>query len=957
MVRRAEPLAGTRATGRLPPLRQTTWIRAALAVGSVVAVFLALAPSDEPVLAASGTLYVDGSSSNCTDGGTGSPSQPYCTIGKAAQLAQAGDTVAVSGGSYTGTAVNPTYSGASGSPITFTASPGVTISGGVEAFAISSRSYIVINGFTITSTASYGIAVSSSSHITISNNKVTGAGQRAKGFTAAGISLSGTTSSLVTHNISDNNSDHGIYIRGASANNTVSFNEASFNAEGWQRNANGINVIESGSTGNTLLGNVVHNNEDSGLQFFSGANNALAIENVSYNNGDHGIDDYNVTGGRLIGNTIYHNCTDGINVEGTSGNYTIMNNISVDNAVYPAYNGISCNRRTGDIGIYDSAPATTTVDYNFVYLTTSGNLYVWANTAYSSPAALYSATGQEAHGIQADPKWVSWTSPNFRLDSGSAAIDSANSGAPGESTVDADGNLRVDDPSTPNTGAGPRAYDDRGAYEFQTIDTQAPSVPTGLAASAPSQNQVNLTWNASTDNVGVAGYTVYRNGAQLAVVISPGYTDGSVSASTTYSYTLDAFDFANNHSAQSSPVSVTTPAPDTQAPTLPTGLTAPAAGATSVSLAWNASTDNVGVTGYTVYRNGSQLATVSGSTLTYTDTTVAAATSYSYTVDAFDAAGNHSAQSAPATVTTPAGDTTPPTTPTGLVANAPSPTQVNLAWNASTDNVGVTGYTVYRNGATLATVGGATLTYTDTAVAPATSYSYTIDAFDAAGNHSAQPAPVSVHVPGQPKFVQGKTFSTGSRVTSTTVTLGAVSKGDLLVGLFGQYDSPGQVSVSDNVNGAWTPSASITWSSTAGDVALYYFANSAAAPAGLIITITATKATYLQGGPAEYSGVATVNPLDQVVIAKGNGTSADSGLTAATGSGELVYGAMVATSSAGTLIPGTSQGATFVKRAQSTSGTQGEEDIVTSAAGQQHAGFTFTNSVPWFMVCALLKPA
>ena len=863
MVRRAEPLAGTRATGRLPPLRQTTWIRAALAVGSVVAVFLALAPSDEPVLAASGTLYVDGSSSNCTDGGTGSPSQPYCTIGKAAQLAQAGDTVAVSGGSYTGTAVNPMYSGASGGPITFTASPGVTISGGVEAFAISSRSYIVINGFTITSTASYGIAVSSSSHITISNNRVTGAGQRAKGFTAAGISLSGTTSSLVTHNISDNNSDHGIYIRGASANNTVSFNEASFNAEGWQRNANGINVIESGSTGNTLLGNVVHDNEDSGLQFFSGANNALAIENVSYNNGDHGIDDYNVTGGRLIGNTIYHNCTDGINVEGTSGNYTIMNNISVDNAVYPAYNGISCNRRTGDIGIYDSAPATTTVDYNFVYLTTSGNLYVWANTAYSSPVALYSATGQEAHGIQADPKWVSWTSPNFRLDSGSAAIDSANSGAPGESTVDADGNLRVDDPSTPNTGAGPRAYDDRGAYEFQTIDTQAPSVPTGLAASAPSQNQVNLTWNASTDNVGVAGYTVYRNGAQLAVVISPGYTDGSVSASTTYSYTLDAFDFANNHSAQSSPVSVTTPAPDTQAPTLPTGLTAPAAGATSVSLAWNASTDNVGVTGYTVYRNGSQLATVSGSTLTYSDLTVAANTSYSYTVDAFDAAGNHSAQS----------------------------------------------------------------------------------------------APVSVHVPGQPKFVQGKAFSTGSRVTSTTVTLGPVSRGDLLVGWFGQYDSSGQVGVSDNVNGAWTRSASTTWSGSSGDIALYYFANAAAAPNGITITISATNATYLQGGPAEYSGVATVNPLDQVVISKGSGTSADSGLTATTGSGELVYGGMTATSGAGTLIPGTSQGVAFVKRTQNTSGSQGEEDIVTSAAGQQHASFTFTNSVPWFMVCAVFKPA
>jgi len=419
------------------------------------------------VLAASGTLYVDGSSSSCTDGGSGSPSQPYCTIDKAAQLAQAGDTVAVNGGTYTGTSVNPANTGASGSPITFTASPGVTISGGVDAFTISGRSYIVINGFTITSTSSYGIGVSSSSHITISNNAVTGSGQRVKGLTAAGISLSGTSSSLVTHNTSDNNSDFGIILSAGSANNTVSFNEASRNAEGWQRNANGINVIDTGSSGNTLLGNVVHDNEDSGLQFFSGANNGLAVENVSYNNGDHGIDDYNVTGGRLIGNTVYHNCTDGINVEGASGNYTVMNNISVDNAVYPAYNGISCNRRTGDIGIFDSAPATTTMDYNLVYLTTAGSLYVWNNTSYSSPAALFSATGQEGHGLQADPKWISSANSNFRLQEGSPAIDSANSGASGESTIDADGNPRVDDPSTPNTGVGPRAYDDRGAYEFQ----------------------------------------------------------------------------------------------------------------------------------------------------------------------------------------------------------------------------------------------------------------------------------------------------------------------------------------------------------------------------------------------------------------------------------------------------------------------------------------------------------
>jgi hypothetical protein len=163
--------------------------------------------------------------------------------------------------------------------------------------------------------------------------------------------------------------------------------------------------------------------------------------------------------------------------------------------------------------------------------------------------------------------------------------------------------------------------------------------------------------------------------------------------------------------------------------------------------------------------------------------------------------------------------------------------------------------------------------------------------------------------------------------------------------------------VSDSVNGAWTRAASTTWNGTAGDIALYYFANAAAAPGGLTITISATNATYLQGSPAEYSGVAAVNPLDKVVIAKGSGTSADSGLTAATGAGELVYGGMVATNGAGTVTPGSSQGVTFVKRAQSTSGSQVLFDIVTSAAGQQHSALTFPNSVPWFIVCAVFRPA
>ena len=175
---------------------------------------------------------------------------------------------------------------------------------------------------------------------------------------------------------------------------------------------------------------------------------------------------------------------------------------------------------------------------------------------------------------------------------------------------------------------------------------------------------------------------------------------------------------------------------DLEAPTPPTNLAAtPSTG--RVSLTWSASTDDVGVTGYRVVRDGATIATVGGTTTSYADTTVAASTTYAYVVRAFDAAGNTSDVSNTASATTPpaSGDTQPPTAPTGLSATAAAG-QASLAWGASTDNVGVTGYHVVRDGTTIATVGGTTRSYVDTSVAPATTYSYVVRAFDAAGNTS-----------------------------------------------------------------------------------------------------------------------------------------------------------------------------------------------------------------------------
>src|SRR5450631_2144601 len=472
-------------------------LRRTLAVLTCTA--LTVIPGAAATYAAPGSaLYVDRTMATCSDSGSGTPTAPFCTITKAVSKLAPGLTLYVGNGAY-GETIKPTVSGTSSAGVLVTAWPGRSpvIGAGVANGAyVSGRSYVTISNLTFTGTTRDGINVTNSDHITISGNTVTVSGQPAKSLTAPGISLRGSTASLVTGNTSDQNSDHGILVTSGTTGSTVSYNETSWNANGWQRNANGIDVI---SAGNTIIGNIAHDNEDSGLQFYPGGNNNLATLNVLYNNGDHGIDDLNVTGGRLIGNTVFHNCTTGINVEGTSGSYLVANNVAVDNAVYPAYRGISCSRRNGNIGIWDSAPPTTVVDHNLVWLTKPGTMYVF-KSSYTSLSAMQAGTGQERSGVQADPKFVSTSGADLRLSEGSPAIDRADSGLAGEQGADILANPRVRDPNVANTfAAGPRLYDDLGAYEFQPTSPPPLQPPAPALSATPTGGQAPtlVTANAS----------------------------------------------------------------------------------------------------------------------------------------------------------------------------------------------------------------------------------------------------------------------------------------------------------------------------------------------------------------------------------------------------------------------------------------------------------------------------
>jgi chitodextrinase len=170
-----------------------------------------------------------------------------------------------------------------------------------------------------------------------------------------------------------------------------------------------------------------------------------------------------------------------------------------------------------------------------------------------------------------------------------------------------------------------------------------------------SSSQINLTWTASTDNVGVAGYEIWRDGAQIATSPTNSYNNVGLNASTTYRYRIFAYDAAGNRSGQSSLASATTlsNAGDTQAPSVPQNLSATTFSSTQINLTWSASTDNIGVVGYRIYMNGIHIA--NSSTTSYSNTGLSPQTTYTYRVVSYDAAGNNSGQSNASTATTSAG--------------------------------------------------------------------------------------------------------------------------------------------------------------------------------------------------------------------------------------------------------------------------------------------------------------
>jgi chitodextrinase len=208
-------------------------------------------------------------------------------------------------------------------------------------------------------------------------------------------------------------------------------------------------------------------------------------------------------------------------------------------------------------------------------------------------------------------------------------------------------------------------------------------------------------------------------------------------------------------------------------PSGPTNLTVTTSG-TTATLSWTRSASG-NPTSYSIYRGTKSdgeavvpIGTTNGTAATFTDTGLHSGSTYFYNVAANNAVGV-SPDTNEVSVTVASSDTTAPSAPTGLTATGTTATSTNLSWTASTDNVGVTGYDVLRNGATVATVTGTSTT--SAGLTAGTAYTFQIKARDAAGNLSAGSNPVSVTTQagsGQPNLALGQPTTASSTENAGT---------------------------------------------------------------------------------------------------------------------------------------------------------------------------------------------
>ncbi|MFF1905631.1 PKD domain-containing protein [Kitasatospora sp. NPDC058218] len=364
-------------------------------------------------------LYVDNSTAaNCSDSGTGTQAQPYCSIQAAADAAQPGQTVQIAQNrTYTGQ-ITVRRSGLPGKPIVFKADipykiPATSIEANFQegpnpspyGFLISGVHDVTVTGLAIRAPQE-GVLVQDSERIVLDRTAVyAGSGGAAQPGPA-------------------------VRITGRSAGVTVSRSQIGSGG------TTGI-AVEAGVTGTVLTTNLVTETEGRGV---------LVTD---------------APGTVVVGNTFGRNCLSDIDLAGNSSGAVVENNVL---AKRPAdwCGGVPVSAVA--LAVSPGSTQGTKVDYNSVQPAPGVAAYSWGGTAYATPEA-FRATGQGAHDNGADPTFSQWAT-DYRPVAVEGLTDAADATAPGTLDTDLYGDPRADHPKIANTGTG-NGYHDRGAVELQ----------------------------------------------------------------------------------------------------------------------------------------------------------------------------------------------------------------------------------------------------------------------------------------------------------------------------------------------------------------------------------------------------------------------------------------------------------------------------------------------------------
>ncbi|HTJ70257.1 MAG TPA: PKD domain-containing protein [Actinospica sp.] len=548
---------------------------------------------------ASTVIWVDNASgAGCADAaGSGSQAAPYCTIQAAVDVAQAGDTVKVEPGVYK--AQNTiTTSGTASEPITIEAesqlAPVMIYGSFAHAFDVSGASHIVITGFDLGGATAEPVLVSGSSDVTIQkliiNNE----------FETAGFE------------------NDQIHVTGASS---------------------GIDISQ----------NVLGMSTTTAVQIDAGGSNDIVTTNILDRIEGYGILVASTPGTTIVSNTVNDTCDSGIALKGTSTGATIENNIVADTLSSNAK--VTCPTLTAPVAgleVDSTATSGTTANYNDIDSAEDAVVdYNWGGTTYATAAALNTATGQGAMDANTAvlpdtffgaPNGPTTTEPSEK----SAAINSANSGAPDELATDIYGDARVNDPLVADTGAGTYSYYDRGAVQRQdTVSLPNLSYPQvenaagNVVSQAPTGAPISMTnITASSSWGGSMTYTVDFGDGSASVPATNGRATHTYTAAGNFNIDMTARSSYGGETGFGTSIQISNAAPDPQ-------LTVTSTGALSVSVDASKSTDPWSLYDYNVdFGDGYQSGSVNAGTTSIPHTYAKAGT-YTITLTLQDSGGDN----------------------------------------------------------------------------------------------------------------------------------------------------------------------------------------------------------------------------------------------------------------------------------------------------------------------------